>query len=497
MTTFNPNIGLQEFTYSSQTVLPFLFKVFTEQDIELTFTYDNNGTPGHDVIDQMEYDVTLNGDEGGTIDITRIRHTYPQGSIIVIKRNLEITRDVQYHENGDLRAEVLNGDQDYQTYLIQDRALDDKYNLQVPNVPGFDGTLPPPQAGYYLQWNPSGTGIYNSVGTPGIRGPVGATGPTGSTGQAGLDGSTGSSGPQGIQGPIGPIGLQGLQGIQGAGINLMGHASEADILAKMGQSGDVWIINTGPKLGHGLVSDGTATSAQWVDVGTIQGQDGATGSTGQAGPAGSQGPTGSAGPTGANGAQGPVGPMPSTDLLAPIGSVIAFAGVIANLPQGWVVADGTNGTVDMTDRFILGSKDKVTTTGGYKDSVTVSHNHVITHTHRLGNHNHTINHDHPAVNTSTAGNHTHTNTGFGHTSGGGNGHVPGGNHWSFKSTSYTSKAAGNHHHSVNIPNFTGNSGKNNGATSGPSTGRSATAGVSGVGRNLPPFVKLYYIQRIA
>ena len=480
MTTFNPNIGLQEYTYSSQTVLPFLFKVFTEQDIELTFTYDNNGTPGHDVIDQMEYDVTLNGDEGGTIDISRIRHTYPQGSIIVIKRNLEITRDIQYYENGDLRAEVLNTDQDYQTYLIQDRALDDKYNLQVPNVPGFDGTLPPPQAGYYLQWNPSGTGIYNSVGTPGIRGPEGPVGPVG----------IGKTGPEGPIGPIGPQGIQGPKGPARVGVVLKGHATQAEILQKQGQSGDLWIVSQGVNIRHGFVSNGTSGQTQWADVGEI---DGSAGPKGPAGPTGSQGPNGPVGP------KGPAGPTAPVDVLAPIGSVIAFAGVLANLPSGWVVADGTNGTVDMTDRFILGSKSKIETTGGYKDSITVSHNHTIAHTHKMGNHFHSINHNHSSVNTSTAGNHTHkTKLAFDNWILSGGKSTAMDDDFSGGGTKeYPSTAAGNHHHTVNLPKYTGFSGMNNESVSAASTGKSGTSGVSGVGRNLPPFVKLYYIQRIA
>ena len=497
MITFNPNKGLAEYVYSAQTTLPFSFKIYEETNILLAYTETVTGIPTTTEIHQDDYIVTITGDQGGSIDLTKLPKPIPNGATVLIKRNLPTDRTTQYQENGDLRADVLNEDQNYQTYLIQDVHLDKKYNLQVPRIPGFNGQLPLPQPGYYLQWNPSGTGVYNSIGTPGVRGPEGPRGLQGNPGTNGVDGGVGPQGIQGTVGPRGPQGPQGNQGIQGAGINLMGHDTEANIIAKQGNSGEMWIINTGAKKGHGLVSDGTTGPTQWVDVGTVQGQDGAKGIQGPKGSDGAQGPKGQSGSTGPKGDVGPQGPTPPVEMLAPIGSIIAYAGTKASLPQGWVIADGSNGTINMTDKFVLGSNGNVGTVGGYADSIVVSHNHTISHTHKMNNHTHSINHNHGAVNTNSAGNHSHSTSGWTHTSGHGYGHVPGSNTHHFKTSTYSMGTAGKHHHSVNLPNYSGTSGSNDGSTRASSASHSGTSGVSGGGRNLPPFVKLYYIQRIA
>ncbi len=43
-------------------------------------------------------------------------------------------------------------------------------------------------------------------------------------------------------------------------------------------------------------------------------------------------------------------------LLLPIGSIILWAGTANNIPLGWKICDGTNGTVDLTGAFVLGGK---------------------------------------------------------------------------------------------------------------------------------------------
>lgn len=40
---------------------------------------------------------------------------------------------------------------------------------------------------------------------------------------------------------------------------------------------------------------------------------------------------------------------------APVGTITTYDGDIADLPEGWHVCDGTNGTPDMTDKFIQGT----------------------------------------------------------------------------------------------------------------------------------------------
>ena len=75
--------------------------------------------------------------------------------------------------------------------------------------------------------------------------------------------------------------------------------------------------------------------------------------------------------------------------ITPIGGIIMWSGTIANIPSGWAFCNGSNGTPDLRDRFIIsansdstGAKTNVTgaltQSGGSKDAVVVSHTHAIT-----------------------------------------------------------------------------------------------------------------------
>jgi microcystin-dependent protein len=66
----------------------------------------------------------------------------------------------------------------------------------------------------------------------------------------------------------------------------------------------------------------------------------------------------------------------------PAGGIIMWSGSIANIPTGWRLCDGTNGTPDLRNRFIVGagSTYAVNATGG-ADSVTLSTAQIPGHTH--------------------------------------------------------------------------------------------------------------------
>ena len=40
----------------------------------------------------------------------------------------------------------------------------------------------------------------------------------------------------------------------------------------------------------------------------------------------------------------------------PIGSIIIWSGTVASIPTGWQLCDGTNGTPDLRDRFVVGAR---------------------------------------------------------------------------------------------------------------------------------------------
>lgn len=75
----------------------------------------------------------------------------------------------------------------------------------------------------------------------------------------------------------------------------------------------------------------------------------------------------------------------------PQGLISLWYGSIITIPGGWAICDGTNGTPDLRDRFVVGAGTSyaVGATGGTKDAVVVSHNHTATSTVTDPGHSHT------------------------------------------------------------------------------------------------------------
>jgi hypothetical protein len=89
---------------------------------------------------------------------------------------------------------------------------------------------------------------------------------------------------------------------------------------------------------------------------------------------------------------GIVGATPPAATPIPSGGIFLWSGSIGSIPAGYVLCNGSNGTPDLRDRFVVGagSTYAVDATGGSADSVVVSHNHTATsvvtdpgHTHSL------------------------------------------------------------------------------------------------------------------
>jgi len=74
----------------------------------------------------------------------------------------------------------------------------------------------------------------------------------------------------------------------------------------------------------------------------------------------------------------------------PSGLISMWSGTIATIPSGWVLCNGSNGTPDLRNRFIIGAHSDTTgvayttitgsntQTGGTKDAIVVSHTHTAT-----------------------------------------------------------------------------------------------------------------------
>jgi len=61
----------------------------------------------------------------------------------------------------------------------------------------------------------------------------------------------------------------------------------------------------------------------------------------------------------------------------PPGGIIMWSGSADVVPSGWVLCDGTNGTPDLRDRFVIGAGNRypVHTIGGNKDAIVPAHSH--------------------------------------------------------------------------------------------------------------------------
>jgi microcystin-dependent protein len=112
--------------------------------------------------------------------------------------------------------------------------------------------------------------------------------------------------------------------------------------------------------------------------------------------------------------------------------ITLWSGSVTSIPSGWVLCDGTNGTPDLRDKFVVGANTgtgdtvypglSVGATGGNADATLVAHNHTGT-TNVAGNHSHGVptgfGDDSPItsarngspetdISTTVAGNHSHT-----------------------------------------------------------------------------------------
>lgn len=88
--------------------------------------------------------------------------------------------------------------------------------------------------------------------------------------------------------------------------------------------------------------------------------------------------------------------LPPNFGLVPTGGIIMWSGIISSIPSGWALCDGTNGTPDLIDRFVVGagSNYSVGDSGG-ENSVTLTEAQMPSHTHSING------------STTSAGDHTH------------------------------------------------------------------------------------------
>jgi hypothetical protein len=86
----------------------------------------------------------------------------------------------------------------------------------------------------------------------------------------------------------------------------------------------------------------------------------------------------------------------------PSGGIVMWSGTVAAIPTGWYLCNGSNGTPDLRDKFVIGASadsggvaktnvtGSYTQTGGSKDAINVSHTHTATSVVTDPGHTHSI-----------------------------------------------------------------------------------------------------------
>lgn len=92
----------------------------------------------------------------------------------------------------------------------------------------------------------------------------------------------------------------------------------------------------------------------------------------------------------------------------PAGVIVMWSGAVANIPSGWSLCNGTSGTPDLRDRFVMGAGGTYTvgnTGGSATSSAAGSHTHTEA---AAGSHNHTGTSGSTALTVDQIPSHTHS-----------------------------------------------------------------------------------------
>ena len=151
---------------------------------------------------------------------------------------------------------------------------------------------------------------------------------------------------------------------------------------------------------------------------------------------------------------------PTSAPAIPSGGIILWSGSTGSVPSGWYLCDGTNGTPDLRNSFIVGAGNTyaVGATGGTADAIVVSHTHT-------------------ATSTSTV-----TDTGHSHTPSNG-------------AQFATYSGSGSNGFSGSGGQFVSNTNTQTTGITVATATTNASAGTSGTNQNLPPYYALAYIQK--
>ena len=179
-----------------------------------------------------------------------------------------------------------------------------------------------------------------------------------------------------------------------------------------------------------------------------------------------------------------LGQTPTPDV--PVGAIILWSGSTSDIPTNWQLCDGTNGTPDLRNRFVVGagSSYNVGSTGG-EATHTLTINEMPSHNHSFSGISHSHSLDLSNLTISQAGEHSHGLDIYGT---GRNAEVINASSGTYRSGTYSTNSAGTHSHTISGDGSIG------------STVASGSVGYKGAGNshnNLPPYYALCYIMKIA
>ena len=177
-----------------------------------------------------------------------------------------------------------------------------------------------------------------------------------------------------------------------------------------------------------------------------------------------------------------------TNAAIPRGAIMMWSGTIVQIPSGWQLCNGANGTPNLSDRFILSvanaSEDPGVTGGA--NSIALSASQLPSHTHTGTTSGESADHTHGGT-TAAAGGHSHAYGYHANVLSGDSVYPGGGGSGAWRSeTTATTSAVGDHTHP-----FT---------TAGASTSHTHTfsTGATGLGSTIdihPAFYKLAFIMK--